>query len=47
MFGGPLGGFAFDAVGPYWLYAIAAVGGVASWLVLHLSMQRTPAEADL
>lgn len=47
MFGGPLGGFAFDAVGPYWLYAIAAVGGVASWLVLHLSMQRAPAEADV
>jgi MFS transporter, PPP family, 3-phenylpropionic acid transporter len=45
MFGGPLGGFAFDAVGPYWLYAIAAVGGVASWLVLRLSMQHASAES--
>jgi PPP family 3-phenylpropionic acid transporter len=37
ILGGPIGGLAFDVLGPYWLYAIAAGGGVVSYLVLRLS----------
>jgi PPP family 3-phenylpropionic acid transporter len=36
MLGGPLGGIAFDALGAYWLYAVALAGGVLGWLALRL-----------
>jgi PPP family 3-phenylpropionic acid transporter len=36
MLGSPLGGMAFDALGAYWLYAVALGGGILGWLVLLL-----------
>jgi len=39
MLSGPLGGWAFDALGAYWLYAIALAGNVVAWVVLYFSVR--------
>jgi PPP family 3-phenylpropionic acid transporter len=41
---GPLGGAAFDAFGAYWLFVIAAGGGVVSWVILRLT-ERKPTDS--
>jgi hypothetical protein len=37
----PVSGIIFDAVGAYWLYAIALVGNVAGGLILWMSKSKT------
>ena len=36
----PLSGALFDAVGAYWLYAIAVIGNLLGWLILQLTARQ-------
>lgn len=38
MAAGPLGGFAYDQVGAYWLYAVGMAGCLLAWLILQLAV---------
>jgi MFS family permease len=42
MLSGPLGGWAFDSFGAYWLYAIALVGNVLAGAILYFSVKEKP-----
>lgn len=42
MLSGPLGGWAFDSFGAYWLYAIALVGNGLAWAILYFTVKEKP-----
>jgi len=44
LLSGPLSGLAFDALGAYWLFAIALVGCLLTWLMLQVSQMGTSRE---
>ena len=39
----PAGGWAYDAFGAYWLYAIAAAGTALGWLIMKVRVRAKPA----
>ncbi len=46
LMAGPLGGAAYDAFGAYWLFVIAAGGGVVSWVILRLTERKQRLTTD-